>query len=81
MSGMSVTDKRRQVIDFSVPYSNSGRTFATLKDSPLAKLPDTGMRFSLTKDEAGAVKVREYKTTEEHDLDLASRHSNRLSHR
>ncbi|MEN3258169.1 transporter substrate-binding domain-containing protein [Sodalis endosymbiont of Spalangia cameroni] len=107
MSGMSATDKRRQVIDFSVPYSNSGQTFATLKNSPLAKLPDTGMRFSLTKDEAGAVKeldkikpalqdkvigvqtasiaatflnkylqgvvkVREYKTTEEHDLDLAA---------
>ncbi|MGL9774834.1 MAG: transporter substrate-binding domain-containing protein [Sodalis sp. (in: enterobacteria)] len=31
MSGMSATDKRRQVIDFSVPYSNSGQTFATLK--------------------------------------------------
>ncbi len=105
MSGMSATDKRREVIAFSVPYSNSGQTFAALKDSPLAKLPDTGVRFSLNNDEAGAikeldkikpliegktigvqtasiaanflshylkgvVKVREYKTTEEHDLDL-----------
>ncbi len=107
MSGMSATEKRREVIEFSLPYSNSGQTFAALKDSPLAKLPDTGVRFSLTKDEAGAikelekikpliagktigvqtasiaanflnhylkgvVKVREYKTTEEHDLDLAA---------
>ncbi|CAM3454388.1 ABC transporter substrate-binding protein [Rouxiella silvae] len=107
MDGLSATDARRKIIDFSIPYSNTGQTFAVLKDSPLAKLPDLGKRFSLTTDEAGAqaevakiapllkgkvigvqgssigeqflqkymkdiVTIRQYKTTEEHDLDLKS---------
>ncbi len=104
IAGMSATAKREQVIAFSVPYGTTGQTFATLKDGPLAKLPDTGTVFSLETDEAGAIKelaalkpmlqgkvigvqtasiaaaflakylpgaeVREYKTTEQHDLDL-----------
>jgi octopine/nopaline transport system substrate-binding protein len=37
MSGMSITEKRLEVIDFSIPYTNSGNTFAVLKDSPLIK--------------------------------------------
>lgn len=107
IDGLSATDARKKIIDFSVPYSNAGQTFAVLKSSPLAQLPDLGQRFSLTTDEAGAeaevkklapllkgkvvgvqgssigqqflekymkgiVTVRQYKTTEEHDLDLKS---------
>lgn len=107
ISGMSATDKRREVIDFSQPYSQSGQTFAMLKSSPLAKeMPDMGKRFSLKpENEAetiaeieklkpllkgktigvqsasiastfldkylkGVMTAREYKTTQEHDLDL-----------
>ncbi|MBJ7222959.1 MULTISPECIES: transporter substrate-binding domain-containing protein [unclassified Brenneria] len=107
ISGMSATEKRRQVIDFSQPYTQSGQTFAVLKSSPLAKeLPDAGKRFSINPaDEAvaleeieklkpllqgktigvqsasiasafldkylkGVMTIREYKTTQEHDLDL-----------
>ncbi|MGA8119506.1 transporter substrate-binding domain-containing protein [Rouxiella badensis] len=107
MDGLSATDARKKIIDFSVPYSNTGQTFAVLKGSPLAVMPDLGKRFSLTRDEAGAeaevakiapllkgkivgvqgssigeqflqkylkgiVTIRQYKTTEEHDLDLKS---------
>lgn len=107
MAGMSVTPKREEAILFSNPYGSTGQTFAVLKDSPLAKLPDTGKVFHLSNDEAGAlaeieklkpllkgkiigvqtstingaflekymkgiVEVREYKTTEQHDLDLAA---------
>ncbi|WP_410015102.1 transporter substrate-binding domain-containing protein [Sodalis sp. RH24] len=107
MDGLSATEARKKIIDFSASYSNAGQTFAVLKNSPLAALPDLGTRFSLTSDEAGAkaeldkltpllkgkiigvqgssigqqflekylkgvVTVREYKTTEEHDLDLKS---------
>lgn len=106
ISGMSATPKRREVIDFSQPYTQAGQTFAVLKSSPLASLPDLGTRFSLDeKNEAAAIAeveklrpllkgktigvqsasiastlldkyfkgmmtVREYKTMQEHDLDL-----------
>ena len=56
IAGMSATAKREEVIAFSVPYGTTGQTFATLKDSPLAKLPDTGAVFSLETDEPGAIK-------------------------
>ncbi len=107
MAGMSATDKRKEVIDFSISYGTTGQSFGVLKDSPLAKLPLHDQLFSLTSNEAGARKaieemkpllqgktigvqtatigarfveeymkgfmqVREYKTTEQHDLDLVA---------
>lgn len=51
MSGMSITEKRLEVIDFSIPYTNSGQTFAVLKDSPLAKALGEDKRVPM-KDEA-----------------------------
>lgn len=107
MSGLSVTEKREKVIDFSEPYASTGQTFATLKSSPLANLPGNDQGLSLDKDEAGvlaivnemkpmlkgkiigvqagsiassfldkyfkdAFTVREYKATEQHDLDLTA---------
>jgi octopine/nopaline transport system substrate-binding protein len=47
MSGMSITPKRLEVIDFSLPYAQSGSTFAVMKDGPVANMPDTGKRVSL----------------------------------
>ena len=105
MSGMSATAKREEVIAFSIPYGTTGQSFATLKSSDLADLPEQGKVYSLASDEAGAiaaldklkpklqakvigvqgstiaaafldkylkgvVQVREYQTTEQHDLDL-----------
>lgn len=55
MSGMSITEKRLEVIDFSIPYTNSGNTFAVLKDSPLVKALGEDKRVPM-KDEA-AVKA------------------------
>jgi octopine/nopaline transport system substrate-binding protein len=107
MAGMSATEKRKEVIDFSLSYGSTGQSFATLKDGPLAKMPMKDELFSLASNEAGArkaveelkpllqdktvgvqtasiaarfideylkgvVQVREYKTTEQHDLDLVS---------
>jgi len=106
MDGMSITAKRLEVINFSHAYTRSPTTFAVAKSSPLAQMPDTGMRVSLD-DKAAAeaaikavtpalkgkivgvqtatiqadllntylkdvVEIRTYKTTEEHDLDLAA---------
>lgn len=105
MAGMSMTPKRREVVDFSISYGRVPQAIAVLNDSPLVNLAHDGKTFSLATDEAGAQKaiddikgdlegkvvgvqtasigsillkhfldgvvtVREYKTTEEHDLDL-----------
>lgn len=105
MAGLTATPKREETIDFSISYGLTPQTFATLKDSPLAKLPHTGETLYLAKDEAAttqvvsdvsaalkgttvgvqtaalglslldkyfkdAIDIREYKTTEQHDLDL-----------
>lgn len=53
MSGMSITPKRREVIDFSNPYTNSPSTFAVLASSPIAKALGDNTKVYLT-DEAAA---------------------------
>jgi len=53
MSGMSVTPKRLEVIDFSIPYTNSPSTYAVLKTSPLLKALGEDKKVMLT-DDAGA---------------------------
>ncbi len=57
MAAMISTPKRRDVIDFSRSYANGPHGFAVLKTSPLAKLPEAGKIFSLTKDDAASQKV------------------------
>ncbi|WP_349774740.1 lysine/arginine/ornithine ABC transporter substrate-binding protein [Microvirga terrae] len=105
MAGMSITDDRKQVIDFAGPYADSPNGFLVAKDSPLAKMPGTGQTYNLVSQQAeaekaieatkpllkgktigvqvstthpvfaekylkGIAEIREYKTTEAHDLDL-----------
>jgi octopine/nopaline transport system substrate-binding protein len=107
MDGMSITDERKQTIDFSVPYANVPAALATAKASPLAKLSGAGTLVNFDKDKAtgeatlkalkDALKgktigvqvstthatfasnnlkdvatIKEYKTTDERDLDLKS---------
>ena len=105
MAGMSITDDRKQVIDFAGPYADSPNGYLVAKDSPLAKMPGTGQTYNLVNQQAEAeraieatkpllkgktigvqvstthpvfaekylkstAEIREYKTTEAHDLDL-----------
>jgi len=107
MDGMSITDERKQQIDFSIPYTQTPAAFATAKSSPLAKEVDNGKAINLSADKAkgdaaikalqaalkgktigvqvstthatfagevfkGVATVKEYKTTDERDLDLKS---------
>jgi octopine/nopaline transport system substrate-binding protein len=108
MAGMNITDKRKEAIAFTEPYGRTPSTFAVLKSSPLAKLPDAGKVYSLNPEGLAAaeksindikpmlkgkvigvqtstaqanflekyfkdvVDIRQYKTTEQHDLDLAA---------
>lgn len=52
MAGMSITDERRQVIDFSMPYAATPIVFATLSGSELAALDLN--EVSITFDEVDA---------------------------
>jgi octopine/nopaline transport system substrate-binding protein len=107
MAGMTITDKRKEVIEFSVPYADTPSVFLIAKNSPLAKMPGAGQTLNLGTQQAAAEKaiedlkpllkgktigvqgstiqanfadkylkgtadIREYKTTEQHDLDLAA---------
>src|SRR6202035_738887 len=69
MDGMSITDERKKEIDFSKPYAASPGSFLAPKDSPLAKATAAGTLVNLDKDIAT---VKEYKTTDDRDLDLKS---------
>lgn len=105
MAAISITDKRLEVMDFSIPYARSQNGFFTSPDSDLAKLPGTGISYDLANNEADGKKVmdemrpllegktigvqgsttnatfvdryfkdtvtvREYKSTEQQELDL-----------
>ena len=48
LDGLSITPDRAKVIAFSIPYASTPVGFATLKDSPLVKLPGTGTTITLT---------------------------------
>ncbi|NTF72665.1 transporter substrate-binding domain-containing protein [Rhizobium rhizogenes] len=107
MAAMGITAKRREAIEFSIPYARARNGFFVSKNSDLAKLPGTGESFNLAgnTDAAkaeidkmrpllqgkvigvqtsstnasfldtyfkGVVEVREYKTSEEAELDLLS---------
>jgi octopine/nopaline transport system substrate-binding protein len=107
MAGMSATDERKKVIEFSSVYAAGPNGLLVAKNSPLAKMPGTGKAYSLSTQPAeaekaieamkpllkgkaigvqvstihanfadkyfkGTANIREYKTTEQHDLDLAA---------
>ena len=57
MAGMSITDERKKVIEFSVTYANSPNSFLVAKNSPLAKMPGTNQAISLTAQPAEAEKT------------------------
>ena len=105
MAGMNITDKRKEVIDFSRNYTRENNGLGADLSGPLGKLADSDARIDLSTEtpetkavidrlrEAlkgktvgvqvstihanfadkylkGAAEIREYKTTEQHDLDL-----------
>jgi lysine-arginine-ornithine-binding protein len=53
---LGINEKRKQVVDFTVPYASGVATFIVEKDGPLAKLPMMGERLNLNdKDKADPV--------------------------
>ncbi len=105
LAGMSITEEREKVVDFSIPYEQGLLGFATLEGSPLMELAGTGESLNIgTRPEdleallekwkpllkgktigvqgstiganfldkylADTVEISEYRTTDEHDMDL-----------
>lgn len=53
---LGINEKRREVVDFTVPYASGVATFIVLKDGPLASLPMAGEHLNLNdKDKADPV--------------------------
>ena len=48
IAAMGVTEERKKVVAFSVPYAKSPNGFLTTKDSALKDLPNAGLNFDLT---------------------------------
>src|SRR5215213_1058205 len=59
MAGMTITDKRKEVIEFSVPYADTPSVFLIAKNSPLAKMPGAGQTLNLGTQQAAAEKAIE----------------------
>ncbi|MBO0662281.1 transporter substrate-binding domain-containing protein [Jiella sp. MQZ9-1] len=53
MDALSITDERKKVIDFTIPYAVTPAAFATASDSDLAKAPGTGTTLKMTPGEKG----------------------------
>lgn len=56
MDALSITEERKQVIDFTIPYAATPAAFATTKDSPLANAAGTGTEVKM---EVGQTGVKE----------------------
>jgi octopine/nopaline transport system substrate-binding protein len=61
MDALSITDERKQVIDFTVPYAATPAAFATAKDSPLAKAAGTGATITMTAGQTGVKEIEALK--------------------
>lgn len=48
---LGINEKRKQVVDFTVPYASGVATFIVAKDGPLAQLPMSGERLNLNNKE------------------------------
>jgi octopine/nopaline transport system substrate-binding protein len=57
MDALSITDERKQVIDFTIPYAATPAAFATAKDSPLANAAGTGATVTMTPGQTGVKEI------------------------
>ncbi|MBM7046830.1 MULTISPECIES: transporter substrate-binding domain-containing protein [Rhizobium] len=57
MDALSITDERKQVIGFTVPYAATPAAFATAKDGPLANAAGTGTTIKMTPGQTGVKEI------------------------
>ncbi|PYE86763.1 transporter substrate-binding domain-containing protein [Phyllobacterium leguminum] len=63
MDALSITEERKKVIDFTIPYAATPAAFATAKDSPLANAAGTGATITMTPGQTGVKEVDALKET------------------
>jgi octopine/nopaline transport system substrate-binding protein len=61
MDALSITEERKQIIDFTVPYAATPAAFATAKDSPLANAAGTGATIKMTPGQTGVKEIEALK--------------------
>ncbi|MEX2694932.1 transporter substrate-binding domain-containing protein [Rhizobium mongolense] len=57
MDALSITEERKKIIDFTVPYAATPAAFATAKDSPLANAAGTGSTIKMTPGQTGVKEI------------------------
>ncbi|MGO4436266.1 transporter substrate-binding domain-containing protein [Rhizobium sp. RAF56] len=57
MDALSITDERKQVIDFTIPYAATPAAFATAKDSPVANAAGSGAAVKMTPGQTGVKEI------------------------
>ncbi|CAN7684186.1 octopine/nopaline transport system substrate-binding protein [Rhizobium tibeticum] len=57
MDALSITEDRKKVIGFTIPYAATPAAFATAKDSPLANAAGTGATIKMTPGQTGVKEV------------------------
>ncbi|OWV74690.1 ABC transporter substrate-binding protein [Rhizobium sp. R339] len=57
MDALSITEERKQIIDFTIPYAATPAAFATAKDSPLASAAGTGATIKMTTGQTGVKEI------------------------
>ncbi len=62
MDALSITEERKQIIDFTIPYAHTHAAFATLNDSPLAKAAGTGTVVKMEPTTTGTAEIEALKT-------------------
>ncbi|MGN6307717.1 MAG: transporter substrate-binding domain-containing protein [Mesorhizobium sp.] len=61
MDALSITDERKQVIDFTIPYAATPAAFATTKDNALANAAGTGTEVRMDVGQTGVKEVEALK--------------------
>lgn len=62
MDALAITEERKQVIDFTIPYASTPAAFATSKDSPMANAPGTGESVSMAVGQSGGKDLEALRT-------------------
>jgi octopine/nopaline transport system substrate-binding protein len=62
MDALSITDERKEVIDFSIPYAHTHAAFAAAADSPLINAAGTGSVIKMEPGQTGVDEIDALKT-------------------
>ncbi|MBY5821629.1 transporter substrate-binding domain-containing protein [Rhizobium leguminosarum] len=57
MDALSITEERKKIIDFTIPYAATPAAFAAAKDSPLANAAGTGATIKMTPGQTGVNEI------------------------